>query len=329
MIASGATQAPPKHGMVKLSADGVQNLTMVGIFLAMCLVVAIIEPKFLSAQNFSNIFMQLSSVIMVSAAVTMVLISGNLDLSVGGVGAMAGVLFAMFARAGLPVLPSAVLAVLAGGAIGLVNGSVISVLRLPSFIITVATMYIARGIAYIGAEGAVITSGLPGDFGNMGQGFLGPVPLPLVYTFIIFGAFVFLQNLTVTAKQAYAIGSNINTAELSGISISRVVTIIFTLSGLVAGFAGVIVTSRFAQADCKILPGFEVDCVIAAVLGGTDINGGRGTVFGMIVGALIVGVLSNVLNMLGFPIYYQSVIKGAVLVVAIVLNTAIRQRIKV
>jgi ribose/xylose/arabinose/galactoside ABC-type transport system permease subunit len=235
----------------------------------------------------------------------------------------------MFARAGVPVLPAAALAILAGGLIGFVNGSIISTLRLPSFIITMATMYIARGIAYIGAEGAVITAGLPGDFGNMGQSFLGPIPLPLVYTLIILIAFVFFQNMTVIAKQAYAIGSNIKTAELSGISIRRVVTVIFVLSGLVAAFAGVIVTSRFAQADCKILPGFEVDCVIAAVLGGTDINGGRGTVFGMLIGALIVGVLSNVLNMLGLPIYYQNVIKGAVLVIAIVLNTAIRRTIKV
>ncbi len=329
MVASDAVPVTRKGRTIKLSADGVQNLIMLAIFVAMCSVVAIIEPKFLSAQNFSNIFIQVSSVIMVGAAVTMVLISGNLDLSVAGVGAMAGVLFAIFARAGVPVLPAAALAVLAGGLIGFVNGSIISILRLPSFIITMATMYIARGIAYIGAEGAVITAGLPGDFGNMGQNFFGPIPLPLVYTFIIFIAFVFFQNMTVMAKQAYAVGSNIKTAELSGISIRRVVTVIFVLSGLVAAFAGVIVTSRFAQADCKILPGFEVDCVIAAVLGGTDINGGRGTVFGMLIGALIVGVLSNVLNMLGLPIYYQNVIKGVVLVIAIVLNTAIRRTIKV
>lgn len=329
MIATGAAKAPIRRGWVKLSADGVQNLTMVGIFLAMCVIVAIIEPKFLSIQNFSNIFVQVSSVIMVGSAVTMVLISGNLDLSVAGVGAMAGVLFALLARAGVPVLPAAALAILSGGLIGVLNGSIISTLRLPSFIITMATMYIARGIAYIGAGGAVITAGLPGDFGNMGQDFLGPIPLPLVYTFVIFGAFVFFQNLTVMAKQTYAIGSNIKTAELSGIPIRRVVTVIFMLSGLVAAFTGVVVTSRFAQADCKILPGFEVDCVIAAVLGGTDINGGRGTVFGMLIGALIVGVLSNVLNMLGMAFYTQNVIKGVVLVIAIVLNMAIRRMVKV
>jgi ribose/xylose/arabinose/galactoside ABC-type transport system permease subunit len=321
VIKNGAT----KNNLLKLSADGVQNLTVLGIFLVMSVIVAIIEPKFLSLQNFSNIFIQISSVIMVSSAVTLVLISGNLDLSVGGIGAMAGVLYAIFAREGIPVLPAAGLAILAGGVVGVLNGSIISILRLPSFIITMATMYIARGIAYIGAEGAVITTGLPGNFGNLGQNFLGPVPLPLVYTFIIFAVFIFIQNKTVIAKQAYTIGSNIKTAELSGIKIFKVVATMFTLSGLLAAFAGVVVTARFGQADCKILPGFEIDCVIASVLGGTDINGGRGTVFGMIIGALIVGVLSNVLNMLGFAIYYQYVIKGIVLVLAIVLNSNIRK----
>ena len=322
-------RAAPAAGRFKLSADGVQNLTMVGILLAMCVIVALIEPKFLSLQNFSNIFMQISSVVIVSSAVTMVLISGNLDLSVGGVGAMAGVLFALFAQAKMPVLPAAALAVLCGGLVGLLNGSIISALRLPSFIITVATMYISRGIAYIGAGGAVITGGLPGDFGNMGQDFLGPIPLPLVYTFLVFAALIFVQTRTVLAKRAYAIGSNIKAAELSGISIFSVVTVIFTLTGLLAAFAGVVLTSRFGLADCRILPGFEVDCVIAAVLGGTEINGGRGTVFGMIIGALIVGVLGNLLNMLGFAFYNQYVVKGIVLVLAIVLNTAIRNTVRV
>jgi ribose transport system permease protein len=317
-----------RNAIFKLSADAFQNLAVLAIFLLMCVVVAIIEPKFLSLQNFSNVLMQVSSVIMVGSAVTMVLISGNLDLSVGAVGAMAGVLYAMLARDGMPVLPAAGLAILAGGIIGLTNGSIISAFRLPSFIITMATMYIARGIAYIGAEGAVITAGLPGNFGNMGQGFFGPVPRPLVYALLIFAFFLVFQNRTVMARKAYAIGANIKTAELSGISIFKVVTTIFTLTGLTAAFAGVVMTARFGQADCKIMPGFEVDCVIAAVLGGTDINGGRGTVFGTLIGALIVGVLSNVLNMLGLVLYYQYVIKGIVLILAIVFNAAIRRIFK-
>ncbi len=174
----------------------------------------------------------------------------------------------------------------------------------------------------------MITAGLPGNFGNMGQGFLGPLPLPLVYALIIFAFFLVFQNRTVMARKAYTIGANIKAAELSGISIFKVVTSIFTLTGVVAAFAGVVMTARFGQADCKILPGFEVDCVIAAVLGGTDINGGRGTVFGTLIGALIVGVLSNVLNMMGLVLYYQYVIKGVVLILAIVFNSAIRRAFK-
>jgi ribose transport system permease protein len=317
-----------RNAIFKLSADTFQNLAVSAIFLVMCVVVALVEPKFLSLQNFSNVLMQVSSVIMVGSAVTMVLISGNLDLSVGGVGAMAGVLYAWLARDGMALLPAAIVAIAAGALIGLVNGSIISAFRLPSFIITMATMYIARGVAYILAEGAVITAGLPGNFGNMGQGFLGPLPLPLVYALGIFVFFLVLQNRTVLARKAYTIGANIKTAELSGTSIFKVVTSIFTLTGIMAAFAGVVMTARFGQADCKILPGFEVDCAIAAVLGGTDINGGRGTVFGTLIGALIVGVLSNVLNMLGLVQYYQYVIKGLVLILAIVFNGAIRRIFK-
>jgi ribose/xylose/arabinose/galactoside ABC-type transport system permease subunit len=314
---------------LKLSADALQNITIFGLLVVLVIIASIIEPAFLGVQNLSNVLMQISSVVMVSSVVTLVLNTGNLDLSVGGVGAMAGVLYAVFARAGLPIAQSAILAILCGGIVGLINGSLISTLRLPSFIITVATMYIARGIAFIGAEGSVITSGLPGSFGNLGEVFLGTVPIPLVYAFIFFVVFLFIQNKTVLGKQAYAIGSNIKAAELSGISIRRVVTTIYTFVGLAAAFTGVVVSARFNQADCRILPGFEIDVVIASVLGGTDLGGGRGTVFGMLIGALILGILTNVLNMMGLILYYQYVIKGIVLVVAIVYNNYIRKTVKI
>ena len=313
---------------LKLSSDALQNLTIFGLLVVLVIIASIIEPKFLGVQNLSNVLMQISSIVMVSSVITLVLNTGNLDLSVGGVGAMAGVLYAVFARDGLPIMQSAILAVLLGGLVGFINGSLISTLRLPSFIITIATMYIARGIAFIGAEGSVITSGLPGSFGNLGEAFLGPVPIPLVYALLFFIVFLFIQNKTVLGKQAYAIGSNIKAAELSGISIRKVVTTIYTLAGLAAAFAGVVVSARFNQADCRILPGFEIDVVIASVLGGTDLGGGRGTVFGMLIGALILGILTNVLNMMGLILYYQYVIKGIVLVVAIVYNNYIRKTVK-
>lgn len=314
--------------MKTMRADTVQNLAVLAIFLLLCLVVTIIEPTFLSITNFSNILVQVSSVVIIASAVTMVLISGNLDLSVGAVGAMAGVLFAIFARAGIPVGFSIALALGAGALFGAINGYLVARLSLPSFIITMAMMYITRGIAFIGAGGAVISMGLPGNFGVIAKGMIGPFSMPVIYMLFIFGLFIFLQNKTVWAKQNYAIGANIETAKLSGIKVVKTLMITFALSGLMAAFAGVLVTSRFAQADCKILMGMEFDAVVAAVLGGTDINGGKGTVFGMIIGALIVGVLSNVLNMLGFAIYAQNVVKGCVLVAAIIMNRVIREKIK-
>ncbi len=310
------------------SADTVQNMVVLLIFLSLCTVLAIVEPTFLSMANFSNILIQISSVVIVASAVSMVVISGNLDLSVGAIGAMAGVAYALLARAGIPISIAILLSLLFGLAFGGINGFLVSKLRLPSFIITMATMYIARGIAYIGAEGAVITTGLPGNFGNIGSGSLGPLYFPVLYMFIIFGIFVFLQNKTVWAKKIYAIGSNIKAAELSGISIVKNVVIAFGLVGLLSAFAGVVVTARFAQADCKILMNLHFDVIIACVLGGTDVNGGKGTVVGMIIGAAIVGVLSNVLNMLGMTIYFQDVVKGLVLVAAIAMNRKVRDMIK-
>ena len=314
---------------LKLTADGLQNLTIFGIFVVICIVGFILEPKlFISSSNIMNVLVSSSSVIITASAVTLVLISGNLDLSVGGVGAMAGVLFAIFARSGIPVGMSAVLAVLCGMVCGFLSGFIISYFNLPSFIISLAFKYIAGGIALIGAGGAIINSGLPGNIGFLAKTISG-IPLPVVYAILIFLVFMFLQNKTVFVGQAYAIGANQGAARLSGISTTKIVTSVFMLSGMLAAFTGVVITARFTVADSGILPGFESDCIIAAVLGGTDINGGRGTVFGMIIGALIIGVLTNIMNMLGLAIYTQNVVKGIVLVAAIVLNNTIRSKIKV
>ena len=326
---SEATVTKPVGGKLKLTADGLQNLTIFGIFVLICIVGIVQEPTlFLSGSNLMNILVSTSSVIITASAMTMVLITGNLDLSVGGVGAMAGVLFGLFAKAGVPVGMAALLAVLCGMLCGLCSGFIISKLSMPSFIISLAFKYIAGGIALIGAGGAIISSGLPGNIGFLAKSFLG-IPLPVVFAIAVFLVVMFIQNKTVFASKAYAIGANMTTSKLSGINTVKVVTLVFMLSGALAAFTGVIITSRFSVADSGILPGFETDCIIAAVLGGTDINGGRGTVFGMIIGALIIGVLTNIMNHAGLAIYTQNVVKGIVLVVAIVLNNTIRSKVKV
>lgn len=312
----------------KLTADGVQNLTILFIFAVVCIVGFILQPQlFLSKTNILNIFVSSSSVVIVGAAITLVLISGNLNLSVGGVGAMGAVLFGLMSRTGMPIALAAILAVLAGLVSGILCGYVIAKFDLPSFIISLAFKYICRGIALIGAGGAVVF-GLPKGIEKLGATISG-IPLPMVYALIIVVIFMLVQTKTVFASQTYAVGSNIVTSKLSGISSVKVITTVFALSGAAAAFVGILVTSRFSAADSGILPTLESDCIIAAVLGGTDINGGRGTVFGMLIGALFITVLTNIMNMQGMTIYTQNVVKGIVLIFAILLNNVIRKRIKI
>lgn len=313
---------------IKFTADGVQNLTILSIFILACVVGYIFEPKlFLSGTNIMNIFVSSSSVIMVAAPITLVLISGNLNLSVGGVGAMSAVLFGLMVHHGMSIPLAMGIAMLSGALSGVLCGYSIAAFALPSFIISLAFKYICRGIALIGANGAVVF-GIPYEVANIGSTING-IPLPMIYAFVTVIIFMFIQSKTTFGSRCYVIGSNLKASKLSGISDKKVVTGVFMLSGLMAAFAGIVLTSRVTAADSGIFPTLESDCIIAAVLGGTDINGGRGSVFGMLIGALFITVLTNIMNMQGITTYIQDVVKGVVLVLAILMNNIIRNRIKV
>lgn len=315
--------------ILKFSANGVQNLAMFGILALIWIVGSILFPAIFNTwENIRNILVNSTSVIITASAITLVLISGNLDLSVAGVGAMAGVLFGLFTIAGMPVWLAALVAMLCGATSGFLNGFIISRFKQPSFIISLVFKYFTAGIALIASNGQSIASGMPGNVKNIAQTVSG-LPLPIVYAAVISLIFLFVQNSTVFASQAYAIGANIRTARFSGISTVKVITSVFTLSGILAAFTGIIIVSRFSVADCSMLPGLETDCIIAAVLGGTDINGGRGTVLGMIIGALILFTITQIMNFLNVAIYDQQIIKGVVLLLAILVNDTIRKKIRV
>lgn len=314
---------------LKFSANGVQNLTMLGLLIVIWIVGSIQFPDIFNTwENIRNILVSSTSVIITASAVTLVLISGNLDLSVAGVGAMSGVLFGLFTISGTPVWLSAVFAILCGTTSGFLNGFIISHFKQPSFIISLVFKYFTSGIALIASNGQSIASGMPGNVKSIAQTISG-LPLPIIYAAVISLIFLFIQNKTVFASQTYAIGSNIKTAKFSGINTVKVITTTFMLSGTLAAFTGIIIVSRFSVADCSMLPGLETDCIIAAVLGGTDINGGRGTVLGMIIGALILFTITQIMNFQNVAIYYQQIIKGIVLVFAILANDTIRKKIRV
>ena len=314
---------------IRWTPDSTQNLTIFIIFIVLCIIGYLLQPElFLMRQNVTNIFVSSSSIIMVAAPVTLVLISGNLDLSVGGVGAMGGVIFGLLTRQGVDIPLAFALAIMSGAAAGFLSGFSISVFELPSFIISLAFMYIGRGIALIGANGAVVF-GIPIAIDRISITLFGWLPLPMVYAIITVIIFMFIQSRTVFGSMCYAIGANPKAAKLSGINAKLTITSVFTLSGIMAAFAGIVLTSRVIAADSGNFPTLQTDCIIAAVLGGTNINGGSGTVFGMLIGALFITVLTNILNMQGVTIYLQNVVRGVVLILAIFLNLVIRNRVRV
>lgn len=324
------TKAPAiqKKGL-KLTPDGVQNLTILCIFALVCVVGIIFEPKlFLSTTNILNIFTNSANVIITAAAVTLVLNTGNLNLSVGGVAAMSGVLFALFTKSGYGFMPSLLLTLGIGVAFGVVCGYSIAKFALPSFIITLAFSYICRGIGQIIAKGAIYytSANIVGFFGST---IFGGFPLPMLYALIFTAVFIFIQKKTSFGSKCYAIGANMTAAKLSGINDIYVITMVFALSSLTAAFTGAMFCSRIACGDSNIFPGLHSDAIVAAVLGGTDVNGGRGTVFGMLVGALLVTVLSNIMNMQNVTTYIQDAVKGLVLIFAILMNNVIRDRVRV
>lgn len=327
MATEEMTLKPKKK--IKITPDGVQNLTILCIFALVCVVGVIFEPKlFLSKTNILNIFTNSANVIITAAAVTLVLNTGNLNLSVGGVAAMSGVLFALFTKSGYGFALSLVLTLAIGVFFGVICGYSIAKFALPSFIITLAFSYICRGIGQIIAKGAIYytDSSIVGWFGGT---IFGGFPLPMLYALIFTAIFMFIQKKTTFGNKCYAIGANINAAKLSGINDKYVITMVFALSSLAAAFTGVLFCSRIACGDSNVFPSLHADAIVASVLGGTDVNGGRGTVLGMLIGALLVTVLTNIMNMQSVTTYVQDAVRGLVLILAILLNNVIRDRVRV
>jgi ribose transport system permease protein len=297
-----------------------QNMIIFLLLVVVSFGMAALSDKFLTYSNFNNIIVQASMTIIAGTIVSLIIILGELDLSIGGVVAMSGVLYAYYCQAGIPVFPWAIILSIAtsGLLVGIANGVLVAYARIPSFIVTLGMMYVARGVAYILAKGSTIGHGLPENFSHMGIKMIGSVPLPIIYTAVVFIGMLFLQTKTVFGRSIFVIGANPVAAELSGIPIALITVILYVISGIFAAFCGVMFTSRIAIGDCTIGSGFEFEVIIACVLGGND--SGRGSVVGMILGAILLRILNNGLNLIGLASYYQSIVSGAVLILAIASN---------
>jgi ribose/xylose/arabinose/galactoside ABC-type transport system permease subunit len=313
---------------MKTKRFDLQKLVLLGFLLLIVIVFTILNPRFVSGYNVMYVFVQNSFVIIVGCAVALLMISGHLDLSVGSTACLAGMASAWFARAGVAVGGSFVLGIAVGTIVGLINAVMVVKLKITPFIATLGTMYIGRGLSYLVSEGVVIREGLPDGFSYMGNEDFGPIPITLVVLAVIVAVFLILERKSVLGKYSMAIGGNRTAAVLSGINTDGIVMTLYVLVGALAGIAGVMMASRLGVGDPNIGIGFEFDVIVAVILGGTSLAGGEGSILGMIIGALIIGGLGNGLRLLNVFTFFQSIMKGIVLVLAVLLDQNIKTRLR-
>jgi ribose transport system permease protein len=284
-----------------------------------------LSPHFLTVSNLLNVLEQTSINAMVAVGMTYVIVSGGIDLSVGSVLAMSGVVLASALAAGAPVPAAILLALVVGGACGLLNGLLVSFGKLPPFIVTLGMMSVARGGALMWAEGRPI-SGFSEPFRAIATDRVLMIPLPVLITAVVYLAAHFVLSRTVFGRAAYAIGGNEEAARLSGVAVAFHKTLIYGVSGLMSGGAAVLLTARLNSAQPTAGTMYELDAIAATVIGGTSLLGGEGTLAGALIGALIMGVLRNGLNLLNVSSFFQQVVIGLVIIGAVLVDTMLKRR---
>jgi ribose transport system permease protein len=290
-----------------------------GILTGLLVLVALfwrLSPNFMVVGNLLNVVLQVSITAILAFGMTYVLLLGEIDLSVGAAVALTGTVAALGLEHGLWLWVVIPLALLAGLALGAINGMLSSLLSIPSFIVTLATMGIFRGLAYIMSAGVPITVENE-RFVGLGNGSLLSVPAPIWVLLALLVGNQFILSKTVFGRKIYLAGGNREAALYSGVNVRILKIIIFMLSGLMAGISGVLLTARLYSAQPNAGMGYELDAIAAAALGGTSLNGGYGTVTGTLVGALIIGVINNGMNLLSVPYFYQLIVKGLVILAAV------------
>ena len=280
---------------------------------------ALFTPNFATASNLWNVLLQVSTVVLVAVGMTLVISTGGIDLSVGSVMAIAGAVAAVLLDRGMAVaLPAALIG---GTVVGVVNGALVGALRVQPIVVTLATLIAGRGLAQvISHEGELVTIDHPG-FALLGRGHLGPIPYQALIALASVAAGVFLLRATPFGRYVLAAGGNPAAARLAGVPVQRTIVSVYAASAFLASVAGLIVASRLGASDAaKIGQNMELDAIAAVVVGGTALSGGRATVLGTVVGALIMQVIATSFNMLLVPYSWSLALKAAIILLAVYLQ---------
>lgn len=309
---------------LKTNTQTKQRLVTLLILVLIMVILSCISNKYLTVSNLINIVRQESTLIIIACSATMLMISGGMDLSPAGVIALTSVVFAKLCVAGISIPLAALLSLLVGVAAGTFSGLLVVLANVPPMIATLGTWYITKGLAYAISNSYAIVQGLPANFGWVNR-YIGPFPLMLLIALVVFVVFYVMLNRTLLGKYAYAIGGNSETARLSGIKVNLVRCVLYILTALMSSFVGILMSSRINSGDPNLsTSGIEFEIIVAIILGGTSLLGGQGSLIGTLIGALILGNLSNGMNLLGIGTVYQFIVEGAVLVVAVVLDLTLK-----
>jgi len=285
-------------------------------FLVLCIAISIASPVFLTSRNILNLLRQSAVVGILSAGMTLVIISGNFDISVGYICGCAGAIMAKLVSAGIPIGAAILVAVGAGALIGLCSGVAIAKFGIPSMIATLATGQIINGILLL------VTGGYPISVSNKVMNFIGKesllgIPIP-IYLFLLSIILVnFILKRLVLGRHIYSVGGNDEASRLSGVSVNKVKIVVFIISSMLAAFAGVVLTARVGTATATAGVGYELDAIAAVVIGGTNVSGGEGNAWKTIVGVLFMSVIANSFNLLEVHVYFQYIFKGLIILLAV------------
>jgi inositol transport system permease protein len=309
-----------KEGRLKKTKAFLSKYGIYFAFLLLTGVLSIISPSFLTASNIIDILRQISVNGIIAVGMTLVIITAGIDLSVGSIVALSAVMATSFAHPGeYPLIVAIMVGLVAGFLCGAINGVLIAKKRLAPFIVTLGMMTAARGMALVYTNGRPVIN-LSDSYNQIGGGYFLGIPLPVViFLFVVlFG--VFILHYTRFGRYIYAVGGNELAAKVSGINTDTILIAVYAITGALAGLAGIVLSSRVMSASPALGQGYELDAIAAVVIGGTSLMGGVGTIAGTIAGALIIGVMNNGLDMMNVSSYWQQIVKGVIIVMAVLLD---------
>ncbi|RKN37616.1 ABC transporter permease [Streptomyces hoynatensis] len=307
-------------------AELVVKFNLVLVFLVLCAVASVLAPEFLTTRNLSNLLQQSALTGIVAIGMTLVVLTSGIDLSVGSVAAFGGMTVALLMDHDMNYVLAMLISLAAGAGFGAIMGGLSAYLTLPAFMTTLAGLTAIRGLAYLLSDGEPVNADQSHTFQLIGGGFIGTIPIAgLIFLGVTILAALVLRGTTF-GEYVYAVGSNKEAARLSGLPVRGVITAVFAISGALAALSGVLLTSRLTIGQPTAFDGLELDAIAAVVLGGTNLFGGRGGVLGTFVAVLLLSVVRNLCNLMGLDSFFQMVVTGLILVVALILNVTIEKR---